>query len=310
MPADSRVFDNLVISLYARGMSTRDIQDQVREIYAIEVSPDLISTVTDEILEEVTEWQNRPLNEVYPIVYFDALVSKVRTDGKVVKRAVYIALGIDLEGQKEVLGMWLGENEGAKFWLSILTELKNRGMRDMFIACVDGLKGFPEAIEVEYPKTDVELCIVHTVRHSLRYVGWKECKAVATDLKTIYRAPTEQAALQALAEFRQKWDGRFPTIAESWERIWDNLATFFDFPEEIRRVIYTTNAIESLNHSLRKVLKTKKAFPSEQALMKVLYLALKKASAKWTMSIQNWKYAMQRFSTIYRDRLPAENQAA
>lgn len=303
-------FDDLVISLYARGMTTRDIQDQVKDIYAIEVSPDLISMVTSQIMEEVTEWQNRPLDEVYPIVYFDALVAKVRTDGKVVKRAVYIALGIDLEGQKEVLGMWLGENEGAKFWLSILTELKNRGMQDMLIACVDGLKGFPDAIEAEFPKTDVQLCIVHMVRHSLRYVGWKERKTVAADLKTIYRAPTEKAALQALAKFREKWDARFPTIGDIWERNWTNLSTFFDFPIEIRRVIYTTNAIESLNHSMRKLLKTKKAFPTEQALMKVLYLALKRASAKWTMPIQNWGYAMQRFTIIYGDRLPIESQAA
>ena len=303
-------FDDMVIGLYARGMSTRDIQDQLQEIYKIDVSPELISDITDEILAEVTEWQNRPLDEVYPILYFDALVTKVRTDGRVIKRAVYIALGINMEGQKEVLGMWIGENEGAKFWLGILTELKNRGMRDMFIACVDGLKGFPDAIEVEYPKTEVQVCIVHMVRHSLRYVGWKERKEVAADLKTIYRAPTEDAASQALVAFREKWDDQFPTIGESWERNWENLNTFFAYPDEIRRVIYTTNAIESLNHSLRKVLKTKKAFPNETALMKVLYLGLKRASKKWTMAIQHWKGAMQRFATLFPDRMPEENKPA
>lgn len=303
-------FDDMVIGLYARGMSVRDIQDQLQEIYKIKVSSDLISNVTDEILEEVTEWQNRPLDEVYPILYFDALVTKVRTDGRVIKRAVYIALGINMDGQKEVLGMWVGENEGAKFWLGILTELKNRGMQDMFIACVDGLKGFPEAIEVEYPKTEVQVCIVHMVRHSLRYVGWKERKKVAADLKTIYRAATEATARKALVAFREKWDGQFPTIGDSWERNWENLNTFFGYPDEIRRVIYTTNAIESLNHSLRKVLKTKKAFPSETALMKLLYLGLRRASAKWTMPIQHWKGAMQRFATLFPDRMPEESKAA
>lgn len=303
-------FDDMVIGLYARGMSTRDIQDQLQEIYKFKVSPDLISDVTDEILVEVTEWQNRPLEDVYPIVYFDALVTKVRTDGRVVKRAVYIALGISLDGQKEVLGMWVGENEGAKFWLGILTELKNRGMQDMFIACVDGLKGFPEAIEVEYPQTEVQVCIVHMVRHSLRFVGWKERKQVAADLKTIYRAPTEAAARQALSAFREKWDKQFPTIGDSWERNWENLNTFFAYPEEIRRAIYTTNAIESLNHSLRKLLKTKKAFPNETALTKVLYLGLRRASAKWTRPIQHWKAAMQRFAALFSERMPEENKAA
>lgn len=298
-------FDEMVIALYARGMSNRDIQDQLKEIYAVEVSPELISIITDEVLEEVEAWQNRTLDAVYPIVYFDALVASVRDEsGRVVKKSVYLALGINAEGEKEVLGMWIGASEGAKFWLQILTELKNRGMEDMFIACVDGLKGFPEAIATEYPDTRVQLCIVHMVRHSLRYVGWKERKQVAADLKKIYRAPTAAEGEKELKKFREKWDEKFPTIGESWERNWANLCTFFEFPEEIRRVIYTTNAIESLNHSLRKVLKNKKALVSDSALKKILYLGLKRASEKWTRPIQNWGGAMQRFAILFGDRFP------
>jgi putative transposase len=298
-------FDDMVISLYSRGTSTRDISEQLAEIYKMDVSHDLVSTITDEIKDEVETWQNRPLDELYPIVFFDALVASVRDEtGRVVKKAVYIALGVNAEGQKEVLGMWIGGAEGAKFWLRILTELKNRGMKDMFIACVDGLKGFPEAIEAEYPKTCVQLCIVHMVRYSLKYVGWKERKAVAADLKLIYRAPTEAQGRIELTKFREKWDGQFPSIGNSWERNWENLCTFFEYPEEIRKAIYTTNAIESLNHSLRKVLKNKKALVNDDALKKILYLGLKNASKKWTRPIQNWGAAMQRFSILYNDRLP------
>lgn len=298
-------FDDMVIALYARGMTTRDIQAQLKEVYAVDVSPDLISNITDEVLEEVEAWQNRPLNDLYPIVFFDALVASVRDDsGRVVKKSVYLALGINTEGRKEVLGMWIGASEGAKFWLQILTELKNRGMKDMFIACIDGLKGFPEAIAAEYPETRVQLCIVHMVRHSLRYVGWKERKQVAADLKKIYRAATAVEGEKELRKFREKWDERFPTIGESWERNWENLCTFFEFPEEIRKAIYTTNAIESLNHSLRKVLKNKKALVSDNALRKILYLGLTKASEKWTMPIRNWPGAMQRFAILFGDRFP------
>lgn len=297
-------FDDMVISLYARGMTTRDISSQLKEVYAVDASADLISTITGEIMEEVEAWQNRPLDEVYPIVFFDALVASVRDESRrVVKKAVYIALGITTEGKKEVLGMWIGGAEGAKFWLKILTELNNRGMKDMFIACVDGLTGFPEAIEAVYPKTSVQLCIVHMVRNSLRHVGYKERKEVADDLKKIYRAATEEEALLELAQFREKWDKKFPTIGESWERHWENLCTFFDFPEEIRRVIYTTNAIESLNHSLRRVLKNKKALVNDAALKKILYLALKKASEKWSRPIKDWNAAMQRFLILYGERV-------
>lgn len=297
-------FDEMVINLYARGTTTREVSEQLSEIYKIEISHDLISTITDEILDEVETWQNRPLDDLYPIVFFDALVAKVRDDqGRVVKKAVYIALGVNTEGHKEVLGMWIGGAEGAKFWLRILTELKNRGMKDMFIACVDGLKGFPEAIEAEYPKTSVQLCIVHMVRYSLKYVGWKQRKEVAADLKLIYQAPTEEQGRKELKKFREKWDEQFPSIGDSWDRNWDNLCTFYEYPKEIRKAIYTTNAIESLNHSLRKVLKNKKALVSDNALKKILYLGLEKASKKWTMPIRNWAGAMQRFSILYKDRI-------
>ena len=297
-------FDDMVINLYARGTTTREISEQLSEIYKLEVSHDLISTITDEILDEVEAWQNRPLDDLYPIVFFDALVAKVRDDqGRVVKKAVYIALGVNSEGHKEVLGMWIGGAEGAKFWLRVLTELKNRGMMDMFIACVDGLKGFPEAIEAEYPKTSVQLCIVHMVRHSLKYVGWKERKQVAADLKLIYRAPTEEQGRAELKKFREKWDEQFPSIGDSWDRNWENLCTFYEFPDEIRKAIYTTNAIESLNHSLRKVLKNKKALVSDNALKKILYLGLERASKKWNRPIHNWAGAMQRFSILYKDRI-------
>lgn len=297
-------FDDAIIHLYAKGMTVRDIQDHLREIYKIEVSPDLISEVTDEVLKEVSEWQNRPLDEVYPIVFLDALVTRVREGGRVIKKAVYIALGVNLEGDKELLGMWIGENEGAKFWLSVLTELKNRGVLDIFIACVDGLTGFPDAIEAVYPKTKVQLCIVHMVRNSLKLVNYKERGEVASDLKTIYQAATEQLALQALKEFTARWEGQYPMIAQIWTTHWENARTFFDYPPEIRRVIYTTNAIESLNHSLRKVLKNRKSFPNDEALMKALYLGLKKASEKWTKPLPNWGSALNQFAIEFGERLP------
>lgn len=298
-------FDDMVISLYARGMGTRDITGQIEDIYKVKISAELVSEITNEVSQAVDAWQNRPLDELYPIVYFDALVASVRgDDGKVTKKAVYIALGVNTEGCKEVLGMWIGGAEGAKFWLRILTELKNRGMKDMFIACVDGLKGFPEAIEAEYPKTCVQLCIVHMVRHSLRYVSWKQRREVAADLKKIYSSPTAEQGLKELSKFREKWDEKFPTIGDSWERNWENLCTFFDHPEEIRKAIYTTNAIESLNHSLRRLLKNKKALVNDNALKKILYLGLVKASKNWTRPIPNWKEAMLRFDIMYGDRLP------
>jgi putative transposase len=297
-------FDDAVIHLYAKGMTVRDIEDHLREIYKIDVSPALISDVTNEVLKEISEWQNRPLDEVYPIVYLDALMTRVREGGRVVKKAVYIALGVNREGDKELLGMWIGENEGAKFWLGVLTELKNRGLQDILIACVDGLTGFPDAIEAVYPKTKVQLCIVHMVRNSLKLVNHKQRREVAMDLKTIYQAPTEKVALQALKDFTAKWDGKYPMIAQSWTFHWENLRTFFDYPPEIRRVIYTTNAIESLNHSLRKVLKNRKSFPNDEALLKALYLGLKKASEKWTRPVPNWGSALNQFAIEFGARMP------
>ena len=297
-------FDDSVIHLYAKGLSTRDIRDHLKEIYQIEVAPDLISEVTNEVHKELTEWQDRQLDEVYPIVYFDALVAKVRDGGRVVKKAVYLALGVNMQGNKELLGMWIGENEGAKFWLGVLSELQNRGVKDMFIACMDGLTGFPDAVEAVYGQTKVQLCIVHMVRNSLRLVNWKERKKVAADLRKIYQAATEAQGLQALEEFEAKWDERFPMIGRSWRTHWENLRTFYDYSPEIRKVIYTTNAIESLNHSLRKVTKNKKSFPNDDALKKILYLALQKASEKWTRPIANWAGALNQFAIEFGPRMP------
>jgi putative transposase len=298
-------FDDKIISMYARGLSTREIQGHLEEIYQVEVSPTLISNVTNAVMGEVKEWQNRSLDEVYPIVYFDALRGKVRDDGQIKNKAVYLALGVNMEGHKELLGLWIAENEGAKFWLGVLTELSNRGLKDIFIACVDGLKGFPEAVEAVFPQTKVQLCIVHMVRNSLKYVSYKDRKAVAADLKDIYRAVTEDEASLNLAAFAEKWDTKYPTISQSWQRNWEAIIPFFAYPEDIRKVIYTTNAIESLNSSLRKISKTRGVFPSDESLIKLFYLALKNISKKWTMPIRNWKAALNRFVIEYQDRLEA-----
>jgi len=297
-------FDQAIISLYARGLTTREIEGHLLEIYGVEVSPALVSQVTDAVCADVQIWQSRPLEEVYPIVYFDALWNKVRESGPVTKVAVYLALGITLAGQKEVLGMWVASSEGAKFWLHVLTELKNRGVRDIFIGCVDGLKGFPEAMEVVFPRTQVQLCLVHMVRHSLSYVGWKERKAVAADLKLIYRAATEPEAERALGEFEKKWDRKYPSISKSWRAHWPELITFLKFPAEIRKVIYTTNAIEAVNRSLRKISKNRGVFPHQEALLKLYYLALERAAKKWTMPIHNWSEALNRFAIEFGDRMP------
>ena len=297
-------FDENIISLYARGLSTREIQQHLEEIYQVEVSPGLISTVTDEVIDEVKAWQMRQLDEVYPIVYLDALQFKVRDGGHVRNKAIYVAIGVNMDGLKEVLGLWIAQTEGAKFWLQVVTELKNRGVGDIFIACVDGLKGFPEAIESVFPKTEVQLCIVHLVRHSLNFVGWKQRKEVAADLKKIYASATEDEAEMRLAEFAEKWDEKFPMISRSWRSNWPRVIPFFAHPPEIRRVIYTTNAIESLNMSLRKVTKTRSSFPNDEAVLKLLYLALRNIAKKWTMPIQNWKAALNRFAIIYEDRMP------
>lgn len=296
-------FDDKIISMYARGMSTRDIQEHLKEIYQIEVSPDFISTVTDSVMEAVKEWQNRPLDDIYPILYLDALHVKVKDQGQVINKAVYLAVGVNMEGKKEVLGFWIEKTEGSKFWLQVMTELKNRGVRDIFIACVDGLKGFPEAIRSVYPKTEIQLCIVHMVRNSLKFVSYKDRKKIASDLKEIYRAPTVEAAEKALETFSAAWDSKYPSISQSWKNNWANIIPFFAYPPEIRRVVYTTNAIESLNMTIRKVLKTRASFPNDDALKKLLYLGLQNASKKWTMPIRNWVSAINQFLILYGDRV-------
>lgn len=297
-------FDDKILSLYARGMTVREIQGHLEEMYGTEVSPTLISTVTDAVLDEVKVWQARPLDALYPIVYLDCIHVKVRDAGAVRVKAVYLALGINLDGAKELLGLWISQTEGAKFWLQVVTELKNRGVQDIFIACVDGLKGFPEAIETVYPKTAVQLCIVHMVRHSLNYVGWNQRKAVAADLKQIYQSATAEEAERQLVEFERKWDSAYPPISQSWRRNWPRLIPFFDYPPEIRKVIYTTNAIESMNMSLRKVTKNRGSFPTDDALTKLFYLAIRNIAKKWTMPIRDWKAALNRFTIQFEERMP------
>lgn len=295
--------DDKILSLYAKGMSTREIVDMFQELYSADISAGLISKVTNAVIDRVTEWQSRPLDAVYPIVYLDCLVVKVRQDRKVINKSVYLALGVNMEGHKELLGMWLAETEGAKFWLGVLTELQNRGVKDILIACVDGLKGFPEAIETVYPDTQIQLCIVHMVRNSIKYVPYKDYKAVTADLKSIYKSITEDEALLALDEFCSSWDGKYPQIGKSWRANWNNLNTFFDYPEDIRKVIYTTNAIESLNSVIRKVIKKRKIFPTDDSAKKAIFLAVKEASRKWTMPIRNWKPALNRFVIEFENRL-------
>ncbi len=297
-------FDDKIISMYARGMSCRQIQAHLEEIYSVEVSPDLISTVTDAVIDEVRAWQSRPLDALYPILYLDALQVKIKDQGRVSNKAIYLAIGVNLQGTKEVLGMWASESEGAKFWLAVVTELKNRGVRDIFIACVDGLKGFPEAIETVFPKTTVQLCLVHLVRYSLAYVSFKDRKALVADLKTIYRAVSVEEAEYQLEAFTEKWDSRYPMIAKSWRANWARVIPMFGLPEDIRRAVYTTNAIESLNMSLRKIIKCRSSFPNEEAAFKLLYLALQNAAKKWTMPIPNWSRAMNQFAILYDGRLP------
>ena len=296
-------FDAKILSLYARGMTVREIQSHLEEMYGAEVSPTLISNVTDAVIEEVKAWQSRPLDPLYPIVYLDCIHVKVRDSGSVRVKAVYLVLGINLLGEKELLGLWIAQTEGAKFWLQVVTELKNRGLKDIFIACVDGLKGFPEAIETVYPKTDIQLCIVHMVRNSLKFVSWKQRKEVAADLKAIYGSTTAEAGEQRLTEFEQKWGDSHAPIGQSWRRNWQQIIPFFGYPPEIRKVIYTTNAIESINMSLRKITKNRGSFPSDDALAKLFYLALQNISRKWTMPIRDWKAALTRFSIQFEDRM-------
>ena len=298
-------FDDKIISMYARGMTVRNIQAHLKELYAVDVSPDLISQVTDAVVQEVREWQNRPIDPVYPIIIFDALRVKIRDEGVVKTKSVYLALAFTMEGQKDVLGLWIEQTEGAKFWLKIMNEFKNRGVQDVLIAVVDGLKGFPDAINMVFPKTQVQTCIVHLVRYSLNFVCWRDRKDVAKDLKLIYRAETEEMAEANLSEFEAKWDSKYPTISQSWRRNWERVIPFFIYPHEIRKIIYTTNAIESLNMTLRKIIKNRGHFPSDESATKLIYLALRNATTKWTMPLKDWKKALTQFAVIYKDRVPA-----
>jgi len=295
--------DEQILTLYAKGMSTRDITATFQEMYGAEISAGLVSQVTNSVLEQVVEWQSRPLDAVYPIVYLDCIVLKIRQDKRVINKSIYLALGVNLEGHKELLGMWISENEGSKFWLSVLTDLQNRGMQHMLIACVDGLKGFPEAITATFTDAQIQLCIVHMVRNSLKFVPWKDYKEVTRDLKSIYQSVTEDEAKLELDHFSEKWDEKYPQISRSWRANWENLNTIFSYPEDIRKVIYTTNAIESLNSVIRKSVKTRKVFPSDNAALKVVYLAIQSASKKWTMPIRNWKPALNRFIIEFEEQI-------
>ena len=295
--------DDKILWLYAQGMSTREIVSAFDEWYGAEISPTLVSRVTNAVIEQVIEWQSRPLDAIYPIVYLDCIVVKVRQDKRVINKSIFLALGINTEGHKELMGMWISENEGAKFWLNVLTELQQRGVEDILIACVDGLKGFPDAINTVFPQTNIQLCIVHMVRNSLKYVSWKDYKAVTADLKRVYRLATEDEALLELERFGDAWDSQYPQITKSWRNHWQNLNTLFNYPEDIRKAIYTTNAIESLNSVIRKAIKKRKIFPSDDSARKMVYLAIKDASKKWTMPIQNWRQAMSRFIIEFEERL-------
>jgi putative transposase len=294
-------FDDKILSMYARGMSTRDIQGHLEEMYQVEVSPSMISEVTDGVMEDARIWQNRPLEPFYGIVFLDALYVKMRHEGRVENRAVYVAIGINLEGRKDVLGLWTSANEGAKFWMNVLTELRSRGVKDIYLACVDGLKGFPQAIEAIYPKAQVQLCIVHMVRASLNYVTWQDRKKVVMDLKPIYRAVNADEAERQLSEFESKWP-KYPAIARLWRENWERVIPFFACPAEVRKVVYTTNAVESLHMSLRKIIKTRGSFPTEEAAFKLLYLGLKRVVAKW-QTVQNWKQMLNYLDTVCEDRI-------
>lgn len=300
-------FDDKVLALYAKGMSTRDIQELLKTLYGVELSATLISSLTDAVDEEVTAWRSRPLEAVWPIVYFDGIVVHVRgTSGRVSQHTIYVALGVNLTGHKELLGLWLAENEGAKFWLQVLTDLKNRGLNDIFVACVDGLAGFPEAIRAAYPQTKVQLCVVHLVRAALRYVADQDSKAVVCDLKNIYQAATLLEAEQALETFAQAWQEKYPTIVKMWRLKWTDIITLFDFPAPIRKAISTTNAIESVNSVIRKFTRNRKIYPNEESALKITFMAIREASKKWTMPIRNWKAALNHFAILFEGRLPMQ----
>lgn len=301
---DFKGFDDKILSMYARGMTTREIAGHLKEIYGTEVSPELISRATDSVKELLDDWRTRTLESFYPILFLDALVINAREDSKVVKKSIYMALAINMEGKKELLGLWIDQSEGAKFWLRILNELKNRGLQDVLVAAVDGLSGFPEAIAAVYPKTEVQLCIVHMVRNSLKFVPFKDRKAIAADLKKIYGAASEEAAVDELEAFSARWDSKYPMISRSWKTRWPELTPFFKFPPAIRKVIYTTNAIESLNFSVRKITKNRQSFPTADAAMKLIFMALQNISQRWTMPIRDWGSALNQFAILYGDRVP------
>jgi putative transposase len=298
-------FDEKILALYAKGMTTRDIQEIVRELYGVDVSATLISAITEDLDAEVSAWRTRPLAAVWPIVYFDGITVHVRgANGRVSQHTIYVALGVNLEGHKELLGLWLGENEGAKFWLSCLTDLKSRGLCDIFVACIDGLSGFADAIRAAYPQTSVQLCIVHLVRAALRYVSTEDSQQVARDLKKIYQAATVLEAEAALEEFAQTWDTKYPTIAKQWRAKWTDIVTLFDFPPAIRKAIYTTNAIESVNSVIRKFTRNRKIYPNEESALKLVFMAIREAAKKWTKPIHHWKQALNYFAILYEDRMP------
>jgi transposase-like protein len=298
-------FDEKILAMYAKGMTTRDIQELVQELYGVEVSPTLISEITDDLDKEVTAWRTRPLEAVWPIVYFDGIVVHSRgSNGHVTQRTMYVALGVNLEGHKELLGLWLGENEGAKFWLSVMTDMKNRGLRDIFVACIDGLSGFAEAIHAAYPQARVQLCIVHLVRAALRYVSYEDSKEVIADLKKIYAAATVLEAERELENFAQAWDEKYPTIAKVWRAKWTDIITIFDFPPPIRKAIYTTNAIESVNSVIRKFTRNRKIYPNEESAVKLVFMAIREAAKKWTMPIHHWKEALNHFAIMFENRMP------
>jgi putative transposase len=300
-------FDEKILALYAKGLTTRDIQDVVHDLYGVEISPTLVSDITADLDAEVTTWKTRRLDPIWPIVYLDGIVVHVRGDnGKVSQHTMYVALGVNLQGRKELLGLWLGENEGAKFWLSCLTDLKSRGVSDIFIACVDGLTGFPEAIRAAFPQTKVQLCIVHLVRAALKYVTDTDSRAVIADLKAIYQAATVTEAEQALNRFAEKWDAKYPTISKQWRLRWAEIAGLFDFPPEIRKAIYTTNAIESVNSVIRKFTRNRKQYPSADSAIKLIYMAIAEAAKKWTMPIVGWKQALNHFAILFEGRLPTK----
>ena len=301
------LFNDQIISMYSFGMSTRDIQRHLQQVYGVEVSPETISNITESVMADVREWQNRPLEKSYPILFLDALRVNSRQDGKNINKALYVALAINWEGRKEVLGLWLADTEGAKFWMSVLTDIKNRGTEDILIACMDGLTGFPDAVKAVFPNTHIQHCIVHMIRNSTKFVSYKDLKAVCRDLKEVYSAVNAGSGHEALEEFGKKWNDKYPMIQASWERNWNDLTEFFNYPKDIRRTIYTTNAIESLNFSLRKVTRNKSSFPDDNSIYKVMYLAIKNASARWTMPIKDWGLAVNQFAILFDGRVPGFN---